>query len=415
MVRRSTLHPAVAAAFVCAALAAPAGASAQSATDCFADRVAAFRVGYVSSPPAFNTWQTGILFGPPGSTSPTNGSLSVVSLGRGGEIVVEFTDNVVVDGPGPDFIVFENAFFCSTVPPTAADPWAVFAEPGIVAASADGIEFRTFPHDSGALAAVVSQCSDKTLLARLGGLAGVTPSFTGNWTVPDDPLVFDPLAPGGVSGHGGDAFDLAAVGLAEVRFLRITDPDLGISLAGASEGFDLDGVVAIHSRPRTSAGRPDGDADGLADDDERILYGSNPGQPDSDGDGVDDGREVAGCRNPVSQAADPWFVAAIDLEASDAAATVLRWSDLGGGITYDVVRGDTGALRATGGLVDLGVVACLENDSTDLTTRTVPDTTAPAAGRAFFYVVRQAPRGSGLGYGLSSSGEPRVPASGDCP
>ncbi len=414
MARRFPSLLAAAPALVCAALFAPADLSAQPVTDCFADRVAAFRVGFVSSPPAFNTWQPGILFGPPGAATPTTGSLSVVSLGRGGEIVLEFTDNVIVDGPGPDFIVFENAFFCSTVPVAAGDSWSVFAEPGIIAVSADGVDYRTFPYDVAALASVVSQCSDRTLLARLGGLIGITPSFTGNYTVPDDPLVFDPAAPGGVSGHGGDAFDLAVVGLATARFVRITDPDLGISLAGASEGLDLDGVVAIHARPAPAAGRSDGDADGLADDDERLFYGSNPADPDTDGDGLDDGAEVASCRSPVLQTSEPFFVPAIALEADDAASTVLRWSDLGGGVTYDAVRGDTQALRSSGGRVDLGVVTCLENNSTDLTTRTVPDTTLPATGRAYFYVVRQNPPGSGLGYGFSSAGEPRAAASGDC-
>jgi len=406
---------AAATAIVCGAAFAPAELSAQPVTDCFADRVVSLRAGFVSAPPAFNTWQTGILFGPPGAATPTTGSLSVVSLGRGGEIVLEFTDNVIVDGPGPDFIVFENAFFCSAVPISATDPWSVFAEPGIIAVSDDGVEFRTFPYDTAALSSVVSQCSDRTLLARLGGLIGITPSFTGNYTVPDDPLVFDPAAPGGVSGHGGDAFDLAAVGLATARFMRITDPDLGISLAGASEGLDLDGAVAIHSRPAPLSGRPDGDADGLADDDERLLYGSDPADADTDGDGLDDGAEVASCRSPVSQSSEPFFVPAIDLAVTDAASTVLRWSDLGGGVTYDAVRGDTRALRSSGALVDLGVVTCLENDSIDLTTRTVPDTTVPLPGRAHFYLVRQNPPGSGLGYGLSAAGEPRAAASGDCP
>src|SRR2546427_9303092 len=33
------------------------------------------------------------------------------------------------------------------------------------------------------------------------------------------------------------------------RFVRITDPNLPIGIPGASEGLDLDAVVAIHSRP----------------------------------------------------------------------------------------------------------------------------------------------------------------------
>jgi hypothetical protein len=391
-----------------------AGLPARAATDCFADRVAAFRPGFTSSPPLFNSWQPGILLGPPGNATPTTGSLSVLSLGRGGEIVLEFTDNEIVDGPGPDFILFENAFFCSTVPLGPSDPFSVFAEPGVVAASADGIEFRPFPYDAAALAQATSQCSDGGLVRRLAGLMGITPNFNGNYTVPDDPLVFDPAAPGGVSGHGGDAFDLASVGLERARFLRITDPDIGLSLPGSSEGLDLDGAVALHSRPLPVVALQDADADGLPDADEVLFYGSAPGDPDSDGDGAPDGAEAASCRNPASAALDPFFVRAIDLEIADPHPTLLRWSDLGGGTIYDAIRGDAAALRAAGGLVDLGVVTCIENDSTDLTTRNLLDGALPPTGTAFFYAVRQNPAGSGLGYGHSSAGEPRQPASGDC-
>jgi len=392
-----------------------APARAQATTDCFPDRIASFTAGTVSSPPAFNTWEPGIVIGPPGNATPTTGSLAVMSLGHGGRITLEFTDNTIVDGPGPDFIVFENPFFCTAVPLSDADPWSVFAEPGIVEASDDGVDWRMFPYDAQALSQVVSLCTDKTLLGRLVGLMGITPSFTGNWTVPDDPLVFDPLSPGGVSGHGGDAFDLATVGLSRARFVRITDPNLAIGIPGSSEGLDLDGVVAIHSKPVLGPGEIDSDGDGLSDDAERFLYLTDPARPDTDGDGVPDGEEAASCRNPAGAGPDPFFVPVLDLEVADPSPTVVRWNFLGTGITYDVIRGSVGSLHASGGLVDLGVVACLENDSTDLTTRGLGDAATPPAGAAFFYLVRQNPAGSGLGYGFSSAHDRRVAAAGDCP
>ncbi len=398
---------------LCLASSSPA-VRADAPADCFADRVASFRVGPVSSPPAFNTWQTGMLLGPPGNATPTTGSLSVVSLGRGGEIVLEFTDNVIVDGSGPDFIVFENPFFCTAPPLSDAEPYSVFAEPGIVSASDDGVHFVTFPYDASALSQVVSQCSDKALLRRLIGLMGITPSFTGNYTLPDDPLVFDPTSPGGVSGHGGDAFDLASVGLTAARFVRITDPDLGISLPGSSEGLDLDAIVALHSRPLLDPGQVDADGDGLSDESERFLYLSDPDREDTDADGTPDGEEAASCRDPAATGTAPFFAPVIDLQVADGAATLLGWNFLGSGITYDAIRGGARALRSVGGMTDLGVVTCLENDSTDLTTRGLTDTTNPTAGEAFFYLVRQNPPGSGLGYGFSSAHEPRVAASGDC-
>jgi hypothetical protein len=48
---------------------------------------------------------------------------------------------------------------------------------------------------------------------------------------------------------GGDAFDLADVGLRVARFIRITDLDNGSGDKGTA-GFDLDAVAAVHSRPR---------------------------------------------------------------------------------------------------------------------------------------------------------------------
>ncbi|HYV84481.1 MAG TPA: hypothetical protein VFB49_01085 [Patescibacteria group bacterium] len=397
---------------VALALASFSSAAAGVGSDCFPDRIVVYAVGSISAPPAFNSWQPGIVLGPPGNATPTTGSLTVLSLGHGGSITLGFTDNEILDGPGPDFVVFENPFFCSAVPAGAADPWSVFAEPGVVEASDDGVTFHAFPYSAAALAQVVTSCSDRALVAQLQGLAGLTPSFTGNWTIPDDPLVFDVSAPGGVSGHGGDAFDLAAIGLTRARFIRITDPNLAIGNPGSSEGFDLDAVVALHARPLLPG--PDTDGDGLPDDLETHLYQTNPADPDSDGDGVTDGEEVATCRDPKSASTQPFFLPEIDLEVPEATPTLVRWSTLGPGVTYDLVRGGLGALRSIGGMVDLGVVTCIENDSTDLSNRGLLDAALPAVGQGYFYLVRQTPRGTGLGYGFSSAFEPRVPASGDC-
>src|SRR3989454_548088 len=310
-------------------------ARAQATSDCFPDRIVSFVPGSVSSPPAFNTWQPGIVLGPPGSATPTTGSLAVMSVGHGGTITLEFTDNEIVDGPGPDLIVFENPFFCTSVPGSDADPYSVFAEPGIVEVSEDGVNFTRFPFDASALAQVTSLCTDKALLGRLIGLFGITPNFTG-------------------------------------------------------------------------------DCDGLSGDAERFFYLTDPARPDTDGDGVPDGIEAASCRDPASASAAPFFIPVLDLEVAEASPTVVRWNFLGSGITYDVIRGGVSALHAVGGLVDLGVVTCIENDSTDLTTRGLADASFPPSGQAFFYLVRQNPPGSGLGYGFSTAHDTRHPATGDC-
>src|SRR5262245_5739469 len=298
-----------------AALAAPIPARADPTTDCFPDRVAGLTIGAVASPPAYNSWQPGIALGPPGNTTPTNGTLTVLSLGHGGMVVLEFIDNEIVDGPGPDFIVFENAFFCTAAPAAASDPWSIFAEPGIFEASADGSVWHTFPYDAAALAEVTQLCSDKALIARLAGLFGITPNFTGNWTLPDDMTVFDPASPGGVSGHGGDAFDLATVGLDHAPFLRLVDPDLPSGLPGAAAGLDVDAVVALNARPTLPG--PDSDGDHLPDDVETWLYLPNPQDPDSDGDGRGDGEEAAACRDPLSASIAPFFLPDIELEIAE--------------------------------------------------------------------------------------------------
>ena len=53
----------------------------------------------------------GIVEGPPVGGGTDHGSTDVVSLGSGGSIVVSFAPNAIVDGPGADFIVFENPFW----------------------------------------------------------------------------------------------------------------------------------------------------------------------------------------------------------------------------------------------------------------------------------------------------------------
>ena len=50
-----------------------------------------------------------IVYGPPLGAGPNSGSLDVLSLGKNGFIIVDF-EQLIVDGDGPDLIVFENVF-----------------------------------------------------------------------------------------------------------------------------------------------------------------------------------------------------------------------------------------------------------------------------------------------------------------
>src|SRR5439155_3171151 len=151
------------------------------------------------------------------------------------------TDNVIVDGPGADFTVFENAFLTRGL-----NTGGPFAEPATVSVSADGVHFVAFP------------CRTDEA-PYYPGCAGVYPVFANA----RDPNAPSPLVPTTVPiadlvglpidgftpppGSGGDSFDLAEVGLSAVRFVRIDAGPIKADLGGGLSGFDLDAVAAVHS------------------------------------------------------------------------------------------------------------------------------------------------------------------------
>jgi hypothetical protein len=406
MARAPSLLPALLVALACAVTVAGA-----RTVDCFADGVVSFTSGFADPNTGFRYAEIpGIVLHPPGDSLPTQGSTSTLSLGHGGTITLAFIDNAIVDGPGPDFIVFENAFFKGSVPSGPTAPCNVFAEPGKVEVSSNGATWTAFPYDASALALVGQDQTACSSIPLLHGLAGLTPTFTGNWTIPDDPNVWDPNGTGGVSGAGGDAFDLATIGLTQARFIRITDLNLGTGFAGNAEGFDLDGVVALHASTAGQPG-PDSDLDGLTDADEVQRYLSDPFRADTDGDGTGDGVEAATCRSPLTSSIAAWFLYEPDLVfPSDGSTTSLRWSFLSSAATYDLVRGSVGAVNRSSNPISLGPVVCIDDNSFNLTSADHPDATVPPAGGAFFYVLR--PKNGD--YGLASDGRHRTPVSGDC-
>lgn len=158
----------------------------------------------------------GVVTGPPAPGLPSAGSLDVLSLGVDGEIVLGFGGRRIIDGPGADLVVFENAFW------VAGDSSRPFAELGAVAVSLDGETWQEFPCDPG----------------REGGFdpgcAGWRPrlQYDACDQVPLDPALC-----------GGDPFDLADLGLAEARYVRVRDLAGG---AAPTAGFDLDSVGAVH-------------------------------------------------------------------------------------------------------------------------------------------------------------------------
>lgn len=180
-----------------------------AASDPFADVVVSFTPG--DSAGFGESLYPDIVLGPPEGGGAGGGSTDVLSLGDGGEIVLEFTDIVAVDGPGVDLLVFEN-------------PFTGWYETGHVAVSEDGTTWFEFPCDP---------LDDANLYP---GCSGVEPvhSSTANGVDPTDPAV-----------AGGDAYDLADVGLATARYVRIRDSGTN-PYTGTSGGYDLDAIAVVH-------------------------------------------------------------------------------------------------------------------------------------------------------------------------
>ena len=171
------------------------------------------------------------IFGKPDTsaseTMPASNPSEVCSLGLGGEITVAFKGFEIVDAPGVDFTIFENAFLNPVTN-------KLFVEPAVVSVSYDGIHFTQFPFDS----------------LTLDGCAGITPTHG-----KED--CFNPEL------SGGDGFDLATIGLQSIRYIRIKDISQIVLnypqhpfYDPTITGFDLDAVCGLHL-VKTSTNIPD--------------------------------------------------------------------------------------------------------------------------------------------------------------
>ncbi len=163
----------------------------------------------------------GVVEGPPVGGGTLQGSTDVVSLGVGGTIVLSFAPNEIVDGPGVDFVVFENPFYAG------GDAATDFAEPGEVSVSEDGNSWSTYP------------CTATAGDPPYGSCAG--------W----HPVLSSPtngISPLDYPACGGDGFDLADLGVASARYVRIVDHSGETCSGGTSAGFDLDAISIIHAQ-----------------------------------------------------------------------------------------------------------------------------------------------------------------------
>lgn len=160
-----------------------------------------------------------IVMGAPKGMGKTAGSLDVLSLGIGGEIVLDMGPCQIEDGSGADFIVFENTFFI------AGNETAPYAELASVAVSQNGVSFAEFP------------CSPDSI--PYDGCAGWHPVYSS----PEGKI--SPFEP---SAAGGDAFDLATIEVKSARYVRIRD--VRGAQGGTSSGFDLDAVAVVNGRKK---------------------------------------------------------------------------------------------------------------------------------------------------------------------
>jgi hypothetical protein len=157
-----------------------------------------------------------IVLGPPMGGGETTGSTHVASLGCGGSITLAFDGPAIADGPGPDLVIFENAFVAGE---------QQFVEPARVLVSEDGRDWYAFACDppSGE------------------GCAGIEPVLA-----TDSATALDPAT------SGGDLFDLQDLGLSAIRWVRIVDATRehygdDTWCAGSAGGFDLDAVARVEA------------------------------------------------------------------------------------------------------------------------------------------------------------------------
>lgn len=164
-----------------------------------------------------------IVYGPPVDT------YSVVSFGIGGSLDIEFGDYMIVDGPGPDFTIFENPFYTGV--DINSGGWLECAE---VEVSENGDDWFSF------------SCDPHNLADGYPGCAGRTPV---NYGLQETSYLNTNLS-------GGDTFDLSDLhepSLKKVRYLRLTDlelcaPEPQNNFAGSSAGFDFNALVIINGQ-----------------------------------------------------------------------------------------------------------------------------------------------------------------------
>jgi hypothetical protein len=180
----------------------------------------------------------------------------VVSIGRGGSLVVRF-EEPVVDHPanpfGVDLIVFGNAFFVGSFfnPDFSFNPAGTAsgaaAEGGVIEVSADGVNFLAVPGDADGLFPTNAYAD---VFDPFATVPGVVPA---DFTRPVNPAfdatgkTYVEILAGYAGSGGGLGIDLAPTGLSSISHVRITTP------VGAQFVPEIDALADVAAVPEPAA------------------------------------------------------------------------------------------------------------------------------------------------------------------
>jgi hypothetical protein len=173
----------------------------------------------------------------------------VLTLGSGGDVTLGF-ERVITNGPGSDFVVFENTF-----------EWMLqtYPEVAMVEVSTNGVDFARFPMRYDGPHGLFAGTFDMAPWGSYSGVTGHVPTLANV-----DSNLLDPFNP--LEG-GGEGFDLAdledhalvlggLVDLNAIHYVRLVDLEAGTQVdsrlvtvwdsGGALGNADIDAVAVVH-------------------------------------------------------------------------------------------------------------------------------------------------------------------------
>ncbi|HEX3313446.1 MAG TPA: hypothetical protein VHR72_01090 [Gemmataceae bacterium] len=111
--------------------------------DPWADAVVSFKMGSPAATRSINPWAA---VGKPDYkiVEGAEDESSFVALGHGGELILEFIDNVLVDGPGPDLVIFEIGNAVEPTDVAVSEDGKTWIEVGRAAGSKAAIDIGPF-------------------------------------------------------------------------------------------------------------------------------------------------------------------------------------------------------------------------------------------------------------------------------